>query len=57
MIFQTSIVFNNQSQKEGKDQESIQSTLQIPQGQIMYFLVNESSPEPLDIATSKFTGA
>ena len=22
----------------------------------MYFLVNESSPEPLDIATSKFTG-
>ena len=23
----------------------------------MYFLVNESSPEPLDIATSKFTGA
>ena len=30
---------------------------QIPQGQIMYFLVNESSPEPLDIATSKFTGA
>ena len=57
MIFQTSIVFNNQSQKEGKDQESIQSTLQIPQVQIMYFLVNESSPEPLDIATSKFTGA
>ena len=30
---------------------------QISQGQIMYFLVNESSPEPLDIATSKFTGA
>ena len=26
-------------------------------GIIMYFLVNESSPEPLDIATSKFTGA
>ena len=27
------------------------------QGQIMYFLVSESFPEPLDIATSKFTGA
>ena len=25
--------------------------------QIMYFLVNASSPEPLDIATSKFAGA
>ena len=27
------------------------------QGQIMYFLVNESFPEPLNMATSKFTGA
>ena len=27
------------------------------QGQIMYFLVNASSPEPLDIETSKFSGA
>ena len=26
-------------------------------GEIMYFLVNESSPKPLDIATSKFAGA
>ena len=31
--------------------------VKIPQGQIIYFLVNESSAEPLDIATSKFTGA
>ena len=31
--------------------------VKYPKGQIMYFLVNESSPEPLDIATSKFTGA
>ena len=30
---------------------------QMSQGQIMYFLANESSPEPLDITTSKFTGA
>ena len=27
------------------------------QGQIMYFLVNASSPIPLDIATSKLAGA
>ena len=26
-------------------------------GQIMYFLVNASSPKPLDIATSNFPGA
>ena len=27
------------------------------QGQIMYFLVNASSPKPLDLATSNLTGA
>ena len=30
--------------------------LGVKVGQIMYFLVNASSPKPLAIATSKFTG-
>ena len=31
--------------------------LWVVQGQIMYFFVNASSPEPLGIATSKLAGA
>ena len=36
---------------------AVQCLITWGQGQIMYCLVNASSPEPLDIRTSKFSGA